>query len=402
MAMEEIELSVMSYGPTVEHLQSVLQAFEAQYRVRVKIQPLDWERGWADIIKLALYGHGPVVSEVGSTWVASLASMAVLRPFATREIAELGGSAPFLPALWQAGQTPGDQAVWAIPWLAETRVIFYWRKMLQAVGLEEQTAFQSQAQLEQTLERLRTNSAVIPWVVPTQTTLNTLHQAASWLWGAGGHFLDSARRQVTFHQPAARVGLRDYYRLGRFLSSQAASFSDEQASTLFLEGQAAITLNGPWLLPPLDSATPFWDDVGLALPPGVPVVSGSHLVLWKHIAPRQEKLAMNLVRFLTSQPVQMLTSQNAGLLPVKVQVLAEPPFTDRLLYPVLRQSLQTGRTFPSMRLWGLIEEKLSAALGQVWAKVLAEPEADLDDILRVELEALALRLNTTLDSGRNR
>src|SRR6185503_10284878 len=99
----------------------------------------------------------------------------------------------------------------------ETRVIFYWRKLLHEAGINEQTAFQSQAQLEQTLERLRANGIAIPWAVPTQTTLNTLHQITSWLWGAGGHFLDETRRRVAFHQPAARAGVSDYYRLGRFL-----------------------------------------------------------------------------------------------------------------------------------------------------------------------------------------
>lgn len=400
--MEEIELSVMSYGPTVEHLQTVLQAFEAQQHVKVKIQPLDWERGWADIIKLALYGHGPVVSEVGSTWVTSLASMAVLRPFVAREIAELGGPNAFLPALWQAGQVTGDPLVWAIPWLAETRVIFYWRKLLQEAGIDVQNAFQSQAQLEQTLERLRANGVAIPWAVPTQTTLNTLHQVTSWLWGAGGHFLDEARKQVAFHQPVARAGLRDYYRLGRFLPPEAAQFSDERASTLFLEGRAAMTLNGPWLVPPSDATATFGANVGLALPPGVPVVSGSHLVVWKHVSPRQEKLAVNLVRFLTSPSVQGVTSQNAGLLPVTLNGLAGPPFGDQSLYQVMKRGLQMGRTFPTMRLWGLIEEKLSTALGQIWAQVLAEPEIDPEAIIRSELEPLALRLNTTLDSSRNR
>jgi multiple sugar transport system substrate-binding protein len=400
MAVEEIELSVMSYGSTVSDLQSVLQAFEAQHRARVKIHPLDWERGWADIIKLALYGHGPVISEVGSTWVASLASMQVLRPFAAREMAEMGGAESFLPVLWQAGLL--DRTVWAIPWLAETRVIFYWRKLLRAAGIDEQTAFQSQAHLEHTLERLRANGVAVPWAVPTQTTLNTLHQITSWLWGAGGHFWDGTRKKVAFHQPAARAGLGDYYRLGRFLPPDAARFSDVYVSTLFLEDRAAMTLNGPWVLPHADPASNLWADVGLALPPGVPVVSGSHLVVWKHISPRQEKLAVNLVRFLTGPQAQLAASRNAGLLPVNVNVLAGAPFNDHPLYQILSQGLKTGRTFPAMRLWGLIEEKLSAALGQLWARVLAEPNADLDALIQTELEPLAQRLNTTLDSGRNR
>src|SRR6185436_9996513 len=113
----------------------------------------------------------------------------------------------------------------------------------------------------------------------------------------------------------------------------------------------ARTLNGPWVLPMSDQASDLWTDVGLALPPGVPVVSGSHLVVWKHVSPRQEKLAANLVRFLTSPQAQLTASQNAGLLPVNVNVLAGSPFNDHPRYQVLSQGLKTGRTFPAMRLW---------------------------------------------------
>ena len=43
--------------------------------------------------------------------------------------------APNIVAVWQAGQVPNDRTVWAVPWLAETRVIFYWRKLLHEAGI---------------------------------------------------------------------------------------------------------------------------------------------------------------------------------------------------------------------------------------------------------------------------
>jgi hypothetical protein len=44
----------------------------------------------------------------------------------------------------------------------------------------------------------------------------------------------------------------------------------------------------------------------------------------------------------------------------------------------------------------LIEEQLTASFGRIWEKVLAEPDPDLDTLIRAELEPLAERLNRRL------
>lgn len=396
--MEEIQFSVMSYDTSVSDLQAVVQEFEAQHRVRVQIQRLNWETSWAEIMKFAADGYGPAVSEVGDTWIASLAKMNVLRPFTASEAAAMDGPAAFLPATWQSGFLPDSTGPWGIPWLAETRVIFYRRDLLQAAGVDERTAFQTNAHLEQTLERLQTSGVSVPWVVPTRPTLNTFHHLTSWIWGAGGDFVDEHHRLVTFAEAPARAGVRAYYNLYRFLAPQARQLDSAQAGDLFATGQAAVTLDGPWLLVGLSS--PFAPDalrqVGVASPPGVPCVLASHLVVWKHVDPWHEKLAVELVRFLTSKPVQFTCSQQVGLLPVRLDVLANSPFADPPVYSVISCMLKVGRSFPAMRLWGSIEGGLTMAFGNLWAKVLATPDPDLDALIRAELAPLAQRLNIAL------
>jgi hypothetical protein len=50
-----------------------------------------------------------------------------------------------------------------------------------------------------------------------------------------------------------------------------------------------------------------------------------------------------------------------------------------------------------MRLWGLIEERLTAAFGNLWEKILSDPNPDLDAIIEAELDPLAQRLNRILE-----
>ncbi len=398
--MDTIELSVMSYDASTRGLHEVLAEFEARHRVKVQIIQLPWEHGWTQIVKYALYGDAPAVSEIGSTWVASLMSMNALRPFAAHELSLLGGEPAFLATAWNSGRLPNDPVLWAVPWLAETRAIYYRRDLLEAAGVDERTAFQTNAQLEHTLERLKAKGVAMPWCVPTQTTLTSFHNIVSWVWGAGGDLIDLDWHQVVFHEDAARAGLRAYYDLHRFLSPEHRQLDPVTADELFSTGHAAATLSGPWLLTYEPLRKPdFLSRVGVALPPGVPLVSESHLVIWKNISPRQEALGVELVRALTDQPAQLKCSQQVGLLPVRLEVLDAPPFSTQPTWQVMSQGVKQGRAFPAMRLWGLIEDRLTPALGNIWAKVLSAEQPDLDSIIRTELEPLAQRLNRTLQDS---
>lgn len=101
--MPDLELSVMAHGPnTASDLHPVLAKFEAQHRVKVKVRVFSWETGWTELVKFALYGHGPDVSEIGSTWVGTLAATNALHPFGVREIAAVGGRYAFLYPSWQS------------------------------------------------------------------------------------------------------------------------------------------------------------------------------------------------------------------------------------------------------------------------------------------------------------
>jgi hypothetical protein len=70
---------------------ALLQVFEHQYHVKVKLISFPWSAGWAEISRSGLYGHGPAPSEVGTTWVGSLASMQALRPFNPMEVRAADG-----------------------------------------------------------------------------------------------------------------------------------------------------------------------------------------------------------------------------------------------------------------------------------------------------------------------
>ena len=396
--MEEIELSIMLHGlDPAGDLQPLLDQFGAQHHCRVRVKVLSWDTAWADLVKVALYRHGPDVSEVGTGWVSNLVVMNALRPFGPSELDAIGGPSAFLDSAWRSGWVVGDKQPWAVPWLADTRVIYYRRDLLAQAQIDEQTAFQSQQQLEQTLERVQASGIASPWVVPTQYARNTLHNVASWVWGARGDFISADGKRTLFSQVKSRAGIRAYLGLHRYLSPAARNLDILQSDGLYQQGGAAVTISGPWLVL-RDVEQPVAAEVvantGATLPPGVPFVGGSNLVIWKHT--QHENTAIKLVHFLTRQPVQYSYCRRAGLLPVRLDVLNGSPFADHPLYRVMSEGVKTGRPFPSFSAWGLVEDGLTAELTHLWAEVLADPQLNLDAAINERLGKLARRLDLTL------
>ena len=397
--MHEIELSIMAHGTEpAGSVRPVLEQFEAQCRCHVRVRVLAWETAWTELVKIALYSTGPDVSEVGTNWISNLTAMEALRPFHPTELEAVGGAPAFLGLAWQSGRVIGSTQTWAVPWLADTRVILYRRDLLAKAGIDETTAFQTHSQFEWTLERLQASGVTSsPLVIPTQTTANTLHNLASWVWGAGGDFISVAGKRTLFNQPEAHAGIRAYLGLHRYLAPQARGLDARHSDSFYLQGQAAVTVSGPWLiLLNLESspAAQVIANTGVVLPPGVPFIGGSNLVIWKHT--RQDRRALELVRFLTSQAVQSSYCQRAGLLPVRLNVLDAPAFVDHPLYRVMSEGLRVGRSFPSFSAWGLIEDGLTTELACLWADLRADSSLDLDTAITERLGPLAQRLDLTL------
>jgi maltose-binding protein MalE len=138
------------------------------------------------------------------------------------------------------------------------------------------------------------------------------------------------------------------------------------------------------------------DKLGVALPPGKPCVLASNLVVWKHTSIGQERLAVKLVKFLTEVKNQQICGQQTGLLPARVATFQEEPYANHPHYRVFIEGLETGRSLPAIRLWGLIEERLTIAFGNLWEKILADPNPNLTALIQGELEPLAQRLNRNL------
>jgi multiple sugar transport system substrate-binding protein len=281
------------------------------------------------------------------------------------------------------------------------RVIYYWRDMLDAAGINEKTAFQTFENMEHTLERLQAAGNVVPFAAPGDQRVEvSLYQAATWIWGMGGDFVSADGKHTTFCEPDALEGIAAYFRLLLNTSKISESMEIGEIHDRFASRQLAAIMSGPWFMAALrqqNAGDEVYTKLGIALPPGPSFVGGSNLVIMRHIVPSAERTAVALVEFLTSPEILHEFSLLAGTLPARLDVLRQPPFSTDPYYQVFAEALRRGRSLPTISLWAMVEENLVSAFGTIWERLQENPKQPVERVILELLEPLAARLNRTLE-----
>jgi multiple sugar transport system substrate-binding protein len=401
MAKMQQILSLADHQEESRHfLAERLAEFDEQNQIQTEFQSIPWRSLWTTLRKAALSKGGLDVSEVGTTWVESFARMKALRPFATREIARMGSAENYIQSAWKTATVSDDTRVWAIPWLSDVRVIYYWRDMLDAAGVDEATAFLTFDHMNHTLARLEALGSVMPWATPGERHANaSLYQAATWIWGMGGDFVSEDNKHVTFCEPEAIEGISLYFTLLLNVCGHDEFSGVDKVHEQFFNRGLATMMSGTWLLSDLrrqNASDDVFANLGVAVPPGPSFVGGSNLIIWRHIAPRLEKKALALIELLTSPEIQHEYNLLAGTLPPRLEAWDRPPFSTDPYYQVFAEALQRGRSLPTISLWGTIEENLFNAFASIWDRLQENPNQSVESVVLELLEPLAARLDRTL------
>lgn len=404
--MREIELSSMITADNLD-----LAKFSEKVFLQVRHKQFDWSTGWNSILQIGLYQKGPDVSEVGSTWLENLNEMRALRPFSTSEINALGGEEAFITSAWPRErmlpsplQRPNQEvtarrSIASIPWVVDTRLIHFRRDILAKAGVREEGAFSTPEAMIETLERLQ--AAGVEYPLSMATGGLSLHNIAGFIWGRGGAFRSADYRKMAITEPESRRGMVDYFSLHRFIHPDARRQGYFGSDLSFYDGYSAVLLSGQWVGESIkvypERNMQVYENYGCAMPPGIPYVGGTHLVIWRHSLHDQDTL--KLIDHLTGPQVLRNIFRNTGNFPSRNSVLATAPFSTDPDYQKVIECIRAGRGFRTAHLWAGVEMRLSAMLDQLWEDLFANPDLNLESEIERRTRELATRLERTLLSS---
>jgi multiple sugar transport system substrate-binding protein len=400
--MQTISLSIFNHNTRAEEqkilMRSLLDEFEREHHIHVELEFTYWHNGWSRLVEMAIYGRGPDLSEVGSTWVMDFVRMNALRSISPLEMESIGTEKDFVRSNWNASINTNlmDEApvVWGIPWSADVRMIFYRRDLFEQAKIDPATAFEHIDVFDQTIAILKAHGQEYPLMLATSPSHNNIHYMASWIWDSGGEFMTADGKRVAFDDPKALRGMRHYFRLGKYIPAIHYRMSDQEVDQLFLSGRTSVVFSGSWIIgnPALDPSVHA--TLSLAPMSGASFVGGTHLVIWKHSQKKDAALA--LANFLVKHSGKYGIFPTFGL-PAYLPEWGASQFIEEPYFDVLRQALKNGRSFPNSELWGLVEKRFTDAIPLIWEKVLNSDKQDIDEILAETIIPLAKNLNISLE-----
>ena len=377
--MELNFLNIADASEDLQPLRELLAPFEREAQVQLAFRRVGWDRAWQALLLDALEGKGPHVSQIGSTWGATMAMMDALRTFSEDEVTAMGGEHGFIPSAWRTAKFAPRPEVWAIPWTIYTFVLFYRRDLLERAGVNPGTDLASPQAMRESFERL-SRKKISPWAFPTlHPYADLVHIASSWARAGGGDFLREDGREPLFAHPEARTGLMDFFELYKYVPSSLRGITVEACTQAFARGDVAMLVGGVEvaddLLTSPSASQQIRENLAMTTLPGVPWVGGDHLVVWKNVRAdtRIEKGALDLVRYLSSLETQVQYFKLGDLLPARLDAYSEIEFSLDTTAATIQKILKTGRPHPPVRLWRRIEAFLDEMLLDIGNTVLGQP-----------------------------
>jgi multiple sugar transport system substrate-binding protein len=384
-----MELNFLTIADAAEDLQplrTLLASFERDTQIQLSLRRVSWERAWQTLVLDAMEGKGPHVSQIGSTWGATMAMLDALRVFSEDDISSLGGAQSFLPSTWETVKLANRPQVWAIPWSIYTFVLYYRKDILDQAGLDAEKAFASPEAMYDAFTQLN-SGGIVPWAFPTlHPYADLVHIASSWARANAGDFMRADGREPLFAKPEASAGLINFFQLFPFIPPALRGLSVEACTQAFARGDTAVLVGGAEigteLLESPYASQEMRDNFAVTTLPGVPWIGGDHLVIWKNVLsdPEHEKAALDLVRFLARKETQVKYFEVESVLPAHADAYDELTFPLETTAAAVQKILKTGRPHPPLRLWRRIEAFLDEMLLDIGSTVLRQPAVAVSEI----------------------
>lgn len=292
---EERRISFWHFWSEPSHraaLQELIAEFERRFHCRVEVTELTWNEGKTKLLAAFNAGKPPDVLELGSDWVAQFSSSGVLWELPRDSIPmERFLAATHPPCYWQG-------KLYAVPWIVDTRVLFFNRTALRRAGLPESPP-RTWEELLQRAAQLHSPPSLYGCGVNGADPHRLYKKVLPLVWSFGSDLLDSAG-YPQLSAPAVVAAVRFYTELARVGLIE----TQRQLDDLFLQGMLGFWISGAWLAEKLRQRQPDWEYALALLPgksatePGMSFAGGEYLAI--SAASPHKELALAFVRFLTT------------------------------------------------------------------------------------------------------
>lgn len=350
-------LRVWIMGDTGPAFKEVVEPFTADTGIEVQVDALPWENVNDKLTTAIASGQGPDVVQVGLSLLPTLKAADALLDLADKVADYPGLARENFPSAVDPANLDPSGAVTSIPWVSDTRVLFYRTDILTEAGFDSAPT---------TWEEMRATATALAdrgdgqygYHIPLWD--NTL--PVQFTWQAGGR-IAADDGTVDFHTPEFAAAV-DHY-LGFFQDGSVPTASDWDQAQGFISGTTPMVVSGPYLANAIRETAPELDGQwSVALTPknaeGTSLFAGSSLSVWNTSENADD--AVRLIDFLATPSTQQRWYEVTGELPANVEALNALAATGGTEMAVYVEQLDHARTVPMVPGWDLIANEMVEAL----------------------------------------
>ncbi|MCG2800403.1 MAG: extracellular solute-binding protein [Cellulomonas sp.] len=340
-------LTVWVMGDSAKNFDELVAPFTEDTGIEVKTVAIPWDSIDQKMTTAVASGDGPDVVQIGLSKLRTFADTGALMTLDDATLADYPNlaSSRFLPGI--AGDaTAIDGTVVSVPWISDTRVLFYRTDILTAAGISEPPATWDQLRADAKTLAARGDGQYgyyIPqWdsALPVQMT-----------WAYGGDVVDSSGT-VDFGTDAFSDAV-DLY-TGLYADGSVPTASDFDQTQGFVSGTTPMVVSGPYLAAAIKEAAPELDGSWAVaqLPEATTstaLLAGSNLGVWGKT--EHKDAALQLLDFLAQKDTQLSWYSINGDLPTVTEALSDESLTSDPLVKVYADSLASAKILPLVPNW---------------------------------------------------
>ena len=353
-------LTVWIMGDSGANFEQLVAPFTEETGTEVEVVAIPWDAIDERLTTAVASGSGPDLLQIGLSKLRTFADAGALMPLDDHLGDHPGLAAENFPDGVAAATQVGGETV-SVPWVSDTRVLFYRSDILEENGIDAPPA---------SWDELREDAAVLAargegqygyyipqWDSPLPVIMT---------WDFGGDIID-ADGNVDFDTPEFAEAV-DLY-TGLYADGSVPTNSDFDQTQGFISGIAPMLVSGPYLARSIADAAPELEGKwGVTMVPGADektsLFAGSNMGIWHNTD--QVNGSLDLLEYLSSVEAQLSWFDINGELPAVSAALEDSTLQSDPLVAVYSEQLADSKVLPLVPNWdGATGSDLLTALNTI-------------------------------------
>lgn len=354
-------LTVWVMGDSSKNFEKLIAPFVKSSGQKVDVVAIPWDSIDQKLTTSVASGTGPDVVEIGLSKLRTFADSGALLNLTDKLAAYPNLTASKFADGVGGAATAVNGKIVSVPWVSDTRVLFYRSDILAASGIEKPptTWDELRADAKKLTQR---GAGQYGYYIPQWDNALPVEMT----WDFGGDVVNS-KGDLDFNTSAFHQAV-DLY-TGLYADKSVPTNADFDQTQGFVSGVAPMLVSGPYLAASINAAAPQlagkWSVTTLpSAKKGTSLFAGSNLGIFKNS--KHQNGSLNLLDYLAKPSTQLNWYKINGTLPTVKAALSDPSFTSDPLVKVYTKQLADAKVIPLVSNWdGGVGANLLKALNSI-------------------------------------